>query len=197
MSENTILVCLAGYAFLVVLFIAEGLYSVSEWLWKRWKGILGVGMVLFLAGSARADTLTSNQIAQEIKQQSSISLRQNVAGFWADNLLAAQNPLVCDYCSFEPDSLQLSINSVLKAIGIEQNVGVVFCNLTNCLLVNAQSTEAVDDRVTTTITPTFLRFSAPVSTPEPSESMFIAFGFAYWLLFATCVLIRQKYWQRP
>jgi hypothetical protein len=180
MSENTILVCLAGYAFLVVLFIAEGLYNASGWLWKRWKGILGIGMVLFLAGSARADMLTEKQIAQEIKQQSALSLHQNVAYFWADNLLAAQNPSVCDYCSFEPDSLQLSINAVLKAIGIEQSVGFTFCNLTNCILPNNQSMIAVDDRVITGISPAFINFGeVTVSTPEPMTIVLLLCGLLY------------------
>jgi hypothetical protein len=57
MTDNLIICGLAAYGLLAVCFIAEGLYYASGWLWKRWKGILGIGMVLFLAGSARADTL--------------------------------------------------------------------------------------------------------------------------------------------
>src|SRR5580765_619410 len=106
--------------------------------------IAGLLLILF-AGIAQADSLTSNQIAQEIKKSSPLSLHQNVAGFWAANLLAAQDPSVCSYCASEPDSLPLSIAAVLRAIGIEQTIaGFSFCNLTNCIIANAQSTIAID-----------------------------------------------------
>src|SRR5215475_2510183 len=88
-----------------------------------------VVILLLFAGVVRADSLTSNQIAQELKQDSVLSLRQNVASVWADNLLAAQAGAT--YGS--PESLGLSIAAVLKAIGIEQSIaGLNYCNLTNC-----------------------------------------------------------------
>ena len=142
--------------------------------------IAGLLLALF-AGIAQADSLTSNQIAQQIRQGSVLSLRQNVAGFWADNLLAAQDPSVCDYCAFEADSLPLSIAAVLKAIRIEADpiygAGLSFCNLTNCTIANTQSTIAVDDRVSVVITPAALDFGeVPVATPEPSVFWFLALG---------------------
>jgi len=133
---------------------------------------------------AKADSLTTNQIAQEIKQQSALSLHQNVAYLWASNLLAAQDPAVCSYCAQEPDSLQLSINAVLKAIGLEQSLaGLTFCNLTNCTIANSQSMIAIDDRVSVTLAPLSVHFGEiPVSTLEPASVALLGCGLLYFLV---------------
>jgi len=115
-------------------------------------------------------------------------LHQNVAGLWADNLLAAQDPAVCDYCAAEADSLPLSIAAVLKAITIEADpvygFGLTFCDRTNCWLANLQSTIAIDDRVSVVITPSFIDFgNVPVSTGEPGVFLLVAAG--YLVLLAT------------
>jgi hypothetical protein len=110
-----------------------------------------------------------------------LSLRQNVASFWASNLLAAQDPRVCSYCSSEPDSLQLSINAVLKAIRIEADpiygAGLSYCDLTNCTIANTQSTIAIDDRVSITLTPAALNFGdVIIATLEPETPLLILVG---------------------
>jgi len=126
------------------------------------------------ASAARADSITVNQIAQEIKQDSTIALRQNVASFWANNLLEAQASV--SYASAQ--SLDLSINAVLKAIGIEQSIaGLSFCNLTNCIIANAQSTVAIDPNAGVSITPDTINFGeVPVNTPEPATLGCLALG---------------------
>lgn len=136
---------------------------------------------LAFASMARADSFTANQIAQELKQDSVLSLRQNVASSWAANLLLAQASV-----SYASDySLQLSINAVLKAIGIEQSIaGLNFCNLSNCIIANAQSTVAIDPNAGVGLTPTALYFGfVPVTaTPEPALGWLLALGTIGFLL---------------
>jgi hypothetical protein len=102
---------------------------------------------LFLAIVARstcADTV--KEVAQEIRAGSVLPLHQNVAGFRAANLLAAQDPSVCDYCAMDADSLPLSIAAVLRAITIEADAvygyGLTYCDRSNCWLASLQSTIA-------------------------------------------------------
>lgn len=136
-------------------------------------------LILAFAVISRADTLSPKDIAQQIRQGSVLQLRQNVAGFWASNLLAAQDPSVCSYCASEPDSLSLSIAAVLRAITIEADpvygFGLTFCNLANCIIANAQSTIAIDDQVSVTLTPASIDFGeVPIATPEPSTLAMLA-----------------------
>lgn len=136
--------------------------------WKRSSALLLLGLA---AASVRADTI--KLVATEIKDASVLQLKQNVATFWATNLLAAQaaNP--------ELNSLDLSIAAVLKAISIEQwAAGLTYCNLTNCEIVNAQSLVAIDPNASVVITPTALDFGdVPVTaTPEPEIIWLLALG---------------------
>jgi hypothetical protein len=71
---------------------------------------------LLVPAIARADSLSLGQIAQELKQDAVIPLAPSVGNQLAKNLLAAQ--AAAPYTQFEPDSLQLSIDSVLKTIGV-------------------------------------------------------------------------------
>jgi hypothetical protein len=63
-----------------------------------------------------ADSLSLGQIAQELKQDAVIPLAPSVGNQLAKNLLAAQ--AAAPYTQFEPYSLQLSIDAVLRAIGL-------------------------------------------------------------------------------
>jgi hypothetical protein len=126
---------------------------------------------LLLAGVARADSLTANQIAQELKQDSVLSLRQNVAGVWAVNLLSAQAG--ASYAS--PESLDLSIAAVERAIGLELSIaGLSFCNLTNCIFANQQSLIAVNPGASLGVTPNDLFFAETVPSPEPGTWWLLA-----------------------
>jgi len=138
-----------------------------------------VNLLLGLA-SAKADSLTVAQVTQELKQGSVLTLRNDVAQDFAENLLAAQQPGVCSYCAFEPDSLQLSINAVLKAIALEKSFGLKFCDDFNCQIAWDQSTVAIDDRVSIGFTPSALNFGeVPVSTPEPSVIVLLLVALVY------------------
>jgi hypothetical protein len=71
---------------------------------------------LLVPAIARADALSLGQIAQELKQDAAVPLAPSVGNQLAKNLLAAQ--AAAPYTQFEPDSLQLSIDAVLRAIGL-------------------------------------------------------------------------------
>jgi hypothetical protein len=126
------------------------------------------------ARNAGADTV--KQIAMEIKDDSVLPLRADVAELWAENLLAAQAAPGCDYCG--PVSLADSVNSVLKAVSLEQSIdGLTFCNRTDCTIANEQSTIADNPNVSITIAPSRLDFGdVPVSTPEPSFWLLLVAG---------------------
>ena len=71
--------------------------------------ILGL---LTVPSITRADSLSLGQIAQQLKQDAVIPLAPSVGNQLAKNLLAAQ--AAAPYTQFEPDSLQLSIDAVLR-----------------------------------------------------------------------------------
>jgi len=75
--------------------------------------ILGL---LTIPAIARGDSLSLGQIAQELKQDAAIPVAPSVGNQLAKNLLASQ--AAAPYTQFEPDSLQLSIDAVLRAIGL-------------------------------------------------------------------------------
>jgi hypothetical protein len=121
--------------------------------------------LLFLSPSARADSVSV--ITQELRHDSSLTLRNDVAEDLAENLLTAQ--AAAYYTAFEPDSLQLSINAVLRAITLEKSFGFSYCDDSTCPIVWAQSTIAIDTRAGVGLSPSEINFgSVPVSTPEPS-----------------------------
>jgi len=128
---------------------------------------------------AIADQLSLQDVQQQIKSGSVLPLRQGVAHLYAENLIAAQDPSVCDYCVYEPDSLQLSINAVLRAIWIEQFYGgLTYCDRDNCPIAWSQSTIAINGFASATLTPSSIDFGeVPVATPEPEE----------WILLLTAV----------
>jgi len=147
------------------------------------KLILAV-VLLFSAGVARADS-----VAQEIRAGSVLTLKQGVAQFWADNLEAAQASVT--YASAQ--SLELSIQSVIRAIGLEQSLaGLSYCNLTNCIIVNAQSTVAIDPNAGGGITPAALYFGEVTATPEPPMWLLSLFCLCVWC-FAKLLGVRRAH----
>src|SRR5947207_12297023 len=126
---------------------------------------------------ALADSLSLGQIAQELKQDAVIPLASSVGNQLAKNLLAAQ--AAAPYTQFEPDSLQLSIDALLQAIGLYVWDGgpTTITSAQAEPLVWVQSNIAIDDRLTVSITPGSLDFgSQPVATPEPEAWILILTG---------------------
>jgi hypothetical protein len=127
----------------------------------------------------RADSLSLGQIAQELKQDAVIPLAPSVANQLAKNLLAAQ--AAAPYTQFEPDSLELSIESVLRAISLYAWDGgpTMITSEQAEPVVWIQSRIAIDDRLTVSFTPSSLDFgSEPVATPEPAGWILLLIGLA-------------------
>ena len=136
--------------------------------------ILGL---LTIPAIALADSLSLGQIAQELKQDAVIPLAPSVGNQLAKNLLAAQ--AAAPYTQFEPDSLELSIESVLRAISLYAWEGgpTTITDESAEPIVWAQSRIAIDDRLTVSFTPESLDFgSQPVVTPEPTEWILMLAG---------------------
>ena len=109
--------------------------------------------LLGIASVARGDSLSVGQIAQELKQDAAIPLAPSVGNQLAKNLLAAQ--AAAPYTQFEPDSVQLSIEAVLRAIGLYASPGgpTMITDEASEPFVWIQSRIAIDDRLTATLTP--------------------------------------------
>jgi hypothetical protein len=124
-----------------------------------------------------ADSLSVGQIAQELKQDAVIPMAPSVGNQLAKNLLAAQ--AAAPYTQFEPDSLQLSIDSVLRAIGLYAYPGgpTMITDEASEPVVWEASRIAIDDRLTVSFTPGSLDFgSQPVATPEPAGWILLLTG---------------------
>lgn len=149
------------------------------------RNILLALTLCVLGSSVRADSLTLAQVTQQISSGSVLKLRDDVAQDFAENLLAAQLPGVCSYCASQPDSLQLSIDAVLKAIKLEKSFHEKYCDDSDCQIAWTQSNIAIDDRAVVVITPSALRFAEPVNTPEPSTIVLCLAGLLWALAFST------------
>jgi hypothetical protein len=93
--------------------------------------------------------------------------------------LAAQ--AAAPFTQFEPDSLQLSIDAVLRAIGLYVYPGgpTAITGESAEPIVWEQSRIAIDDRATVSITLGSLDFgSQPVVTPEPEVRILMLMGLA-------------------
>src|SRR5437763_915193 len=112
---------------------------------------LSLVVVLFLAvaSAARADSLTEAQVAAGLTARSPLLLGPSVPDTLATNLLNAQAANL-SYTAFEPDSLQLSIDAVIKAIGLYVWDGgpTTITSAQAEPLVWVQSNIAIDDRLT-------------------------------------------------
>jgi hypothetical protein len=133
--------------------------------------------ILLLASVARADSLTEIQIIKQLKQGAVLPLAPTVGDQLADNLIAAQLTYI-SYTQFEPDSLQLSIDSVLKAISLYVWPGgpTAITSEQAEPIVWEQSMIAIDTRVSVSISPTSIDFGpTPITTPEPSTLLLLFF----------------------
>jgi hypothetical protein len=141
------------------------------------KRFLIVMLGLLVPALACADSLSLGQIAQQLKQDAVIPLAPSVGNQLAKNLLAAQ--AAAPYTQFEPDSLQLSIDAVLRAIGLYAYPGgptMITSELAEPIVWD-QSWVAIDDRLTVSLTPGNLDFgSQPVATPEPAGWILVLTG---------------------
>jgi len=111
---------------------------------------LTIVVLVLCASQAQGDTITD--IAQELSQASTLPLGQGVALELATNLWDAQ--LASPYAASEPDSLPLSIASVLRAIWLEIYPGgpAEILSYDNAPIPFIQSHIAIDDRVSVEIT---------------------------------------------
>ena len=152
------------------------------------KGIIGILLLFVLAGVSRADSLTEAQVAAQL-EQGVIPLAVGVGDELALNLLNAQ-VLNISYTANEPTSLQLSINAVLKAIGIYDWLGgpTLITDAQSEPIVWAQSNMAIDTNTGVSLDPTSIDFgSTPISTPEPSTLL---------LLLPVLIAARLAIWRR-
>lgn len=106
-----------------------------------------VVLSLAVASAARADSLTEAQVAAVLTTSSPLVLAPGVADTLATNLLDAQAANL-SYTAVEPDSLQLSIQAVLKAMGLDVYPGgpTTITDEASEPVVWAQSRIAIDDR---------------------------------------------------
>lgn len=139
------------------------------------KGGVAILLLLVIAGVSRADSLTETQVAQQLQSGAVIPLASGVDDILANNLLAAQLANI-SYTANEPTSLQLSIDAVLKAIGIYVWPGgpTQITDAQNEPIVFVQSEMAIDTGAGVSLSPTSIDFgSVPVSTPEPSSALLL------------------------
>ena len=149
------------------------------------KTLFALAVVLTFASAVPADSLSQGQIFQELKQ-GALPLGPGVGNQLAKNLIDAQLTYI-SYTQFEPDSLQLSINAVLKAISIYVWPGgpTAITSQQEEPIVWAQSEIAIDTRVSVSLSPTSIDFGEQpiVSTSEPSTLL---------LLLPSCLVFYRK-----
>ncbi len=149
------------------------------------KGIVAIVLLLLLVFAGRADSLTETQIAGQL-EQGVIPLAVGVGDELALNLLNAQL-LNISYTANEPTSLQLSIDSVLKAISIYVWPGgpTLITDQQSEPIVFAQSEMAIDTNTGVSLSPTSIDFGpTPVVTPEPSTILLCLAGLVWSLAFS-------------
>lgn len=132
------------------------------------KIVFALPILLFSPLVTKADSLAD--VTLQISSGSVLKLRDDVAQDFAENLLAAQ--AAAYYTQFEPDSLQLSIDAVLRAIRLEKSFHTKYCDDNNCQIVWSQSNIAIDDRAHVILSASVLQ--EPVSTPEPTTWFLLA-----------------------
>lgn len=120
-------------------------------------------LALAVPAAAPADSMTVTDIAAILRADVSVPFRYGVATDLAENLLDAQS--LATYAG--PVSLELSIESVVRAIGIDGTAYVGWASMDPITWL--QSEIAIDPNASIGITPSALYFgeAAVVSTPEP------------------------------
>jgi hypothetical protein len=134
---------------------------------------LAIAAAFFCAATAHADTIT--QVAAELDASTVLPLAPGVDLDLAGNLLNAQ-------IAANADSLQLSINAVLKAIGLYVWPGgpTEITDEKAEPVVWTQSRIAINPNVTVSITPTSIDFGdVPITTPESSTIAFLFAGLVF------------------
>jgi hypothetical protein len=119
------------------------------------KLVLGALLLFIAPAAALADSV--QVVAQDLRALSPVPFRFGVARDLAENLLLAQSE--ASYTS--PESLQLSIESVIRAIGIEGTSYVGFADVNPITWEQSEIAINPEAHVTITVTP----------TPEPSVWM--------------------------
>jgi hypothetical protein len=109
--------------------------------------LIAIMGLLTIPTVARADSLSLGQIAQELKQDAVIPLAPSVGNQLAKNLLAAQ--AAAPYTQFEPDSLQLSIDAVLRAITLYVWDGGPTTITSDANTSGVENANSLDDRLET------------------------------------------------
>jgi hypothetical protein len=117
---------------------------------------LALGTLLLFVAPAVTLADSVQVVAQDLRALSPVPFRYGVAQDLAENLLVAQSE--ASYAS--PESLELSIESVIRAIGIEGTSYVGFANVNP--ITWEQSEIAIDPNAHIVITP------GNVATSEPS-----------------------------
>jgi hypothetical protein len=152
------------------------------------KGIvMAIGLVLLLfsmailAPESRGDTIKVSTIASELDTESVLPLAGGVDVQLAGNLIQAQNAAWGKQW-FE-GSLELSIESVLKAIGLyvwDGGPTEITKDQTAFQVVWIQSHIAIDPRLTVEFDTTAINFGeVPVSTPEPMTFVLVLMGLVW------------------
>jgi hypothetical protein len=162
--------------------------SAREWASEIAKAVVWfVGLVLIifsmaiLAPESRGDTIKVSTIASELDQESVLPLAGGVDVQLANNLIQAQNAAWGKQW-FE-GSLELSIESVLKAIGLyvwDGGPTEITKDQTAFQVVWIQSHIAIDPRLTVGFDTEAINFGEqPVSTPEPMTLVLVLMGLVW------------------
>ncbi len=146
---------------------------------KRWRILLFLALSLGYATVGRADTLTQVQVASYLDANTLIPFAVGVDTQLSMNLVKAQNRAWGS--DWYPDSIELSMESVLRAISLYVWPGgpTLVTNQKEFPVVWDQSRIAIDPRLTVTLDPGALDFgSAEVreSVPEPGTWLLVLAG---------------------
>jgi hypothetical protein len=130
------------------------------------------------------------QVAKELSTESILPLAGSVPQQLAKNILFAQA-----HASYGgPESLDLSIESVLRAIQIEAGAGwiVVGSSATDPIVWFSAET-AVNPAATVSLTPSAINFGeVPVQTPEPEVWILMLLGLAGSIIWANLLAFKMR-----
>jgi hypothetical protein len=134
---------------------------------------------LLFCSPALADGIPD--VAEYLSANSVLPLLNGEASDLATNLLKAQ-------AATGLNTLQLSEDAVLRAIGLEASIfHMTECDPSNCEVAWAQSTLAIDPNAAVTFDPPSLDFGPKVVTPEPASGLLLLAA-----AIAACILGRRR-----